>query len=57
MKFSSLVNRIAGEGVDAWHIQSAALAAAERGEDVIVLSVGDPDFATPESITESAVQA
>jgi arginine:pyruvate transaminase len=57
MKFSSLVNRIAGVGVDAWHIHSAALAAAERGEDVIVLSVGDPDFATPESITEAAVHA
>ena len=57
MKFSSLVNRIAGEGVDAWHIHSAALAAAERGEDVIVLSVGDPDFATPESITEAALRA
>jgi arginine:pyruvate transaminase len=57
MKFSSLVNRIAGEGVDAWHIHSAALSAAERGEDVIVLSVGDPDFATPEPITEAAVRA
>jgi arginine:pyruvate transaminase len=57
MKFSSLVDRIAGEGVDAWHIHYAALAAAERGEDVIVLSVGDPDFATPAPICEVAVQA
>jgi arginine:pyruvate transaminase len=57
MQFSSLVARIAGERVDAWKIHSAALAAAERGEDVIVLSVGDPDFATPEVITERAVQA
>ena len=51
------MQRIAGEGVDAWHIHSAALAAAERGEDVIVLSVGDPDFATPAAICEAAVQA
>ena len=57
MKFSSLVQRIDGEGVDAWHIHSAAQAAAERGEDVIVLSVGDPDFATPAPIVEAAVQA
>jgi arginine:pyruvate transaminase len=57
MKFSGLVQRIAGEGVDAWHIHSAALAAADRGEDVIVLSVGDPDFATPQSIAEAAVRA
>lgn len=57
MKFSNFVQRIAGEGVDAWHIHSAALAAAERGEDVIVLSVGDPDFPTPEPICEAAVRA
>lgn len=57
MKFSSLVQRIAGERVDAWKIHSAALEAAERGEDVIVLSVGDPDFATPQAITERAVRA
>lgn len=57
MRFSSLVERIGGERVDAWKIHSAAMAAAERGEDVIVLSVGDPDFATPLEITERAVQA
>lgn len=57
MKYSSLVKRIAGAGVEAWHIHSAALDAAARGEDVIVLSVGDPDFATPEVITEAAVRA
>jgi len=57
MHFSSLVHRIAGEAVDAWQIHSAALAAELRGEDVIILSVGDPDFSTPEQITEAAVQA
>jgi arginine:pyruvate transaminase len=57
MRFSSLVERIGGERVDAWKIHSAALEAAERGEDVIVLSVGDPDFATPAAITERAVTA
>ncbi|WP_018153125.1 pyridoxal phosphate-dependent aminotransferase [Leeia oryzae] len=57
MQFSNLVDRIAGERVDAWKIHSAALEAADRGEDVIILSVGDPDFATPAEITEAAVQA
>lgn len=57
MRFSSLVDRISGERVDAWKIHSAALEAAERGEDVIILSVGDPDFATPSVITERAVEA
>ena len=57
MHYSHLVTRIAGEAVDAWHIHFEAQAAQQRGEDVIVLSVGDPDFATPECITEAAVQA
>jgi len=57
MQYSSLVQRIGGRGVDAWKIHSEASAAAERGEDVIVLSVGDPDFATPADITQAAVDA
>jgi len=57
MKFSSLVQRISGDSVDAWQIHSAALQAQDRGEDVIVLSVGDPDFATPEPICEAAITA
>jgi len=57
MHFSSLVHHIAGEAVDAWQIHSAALAAEQRGEDVIILSVGDPDFSTPDNITEAAVKA
>ncbi|MCW3478621.1 aminotransferase class I/II-fold pyridoxal phosphate-dependent enzyme [Neisseriaceae bacterium JH1-16] len=56
-RYSSLVGRIGGKRTDAWNIHYAALDAVERGEDVIVLSVGDPDFATPSSITERAVEA
>lgn len=56
MQYSNLVQRIGG-GVDAWKIHSQALAAAARGEDVIVLSVGDPEFAAPASVTEAAVHA
>ncbi len=55
MKFSSLVNRVSGEGADAWLTHYEAIAARERGEDVIVLSVGDPDLDTPPSVVERAV--
>jgi len=57
MRFSPLVDRIAGHGVAAWDIHYAACEAQERGEDVILLSVGDPDFATPDFITEAAITA
>ena len=57
MKFSPFVERIAGQGVAAWDIHHAAFDAASQGEDVIILSVGDPDFATPPFITDAAVNA
>ncbi len=41
----------------AWEIHHVAQQALERGEDVIILSVGDPDFATPDIIVERAVSA
>jgi len=55
MKFSALVGRIAGEGADAWKTHYEARLAQERGEDVIVLSVGDPDLETPPAVLERAI--
>src|SRR5450631_456878 len=57
MQFSNLVNRIAGEGADAWEIHYAARAAQDSGEDVIILSVGDPDLDTPQPVLERAIEA
>jgi arginine:pyruvate transaminase len=57
MKFSSLTNRIKGGAADAWDLHNEAKQAQERGEDVIILSVGDPDFATPEPVIERAAKA
>jgi aspartate/methionine/tyrosine aminotransferase len=56
MKLSRLVERISGEGAEAWDIHVKAQRAADEGKDVIVLSVGDPDFPTPAPIIEKAVQ-
>lgn len=56
MNFSPLVNRIAGDGADAWITHYAAVAAHERGEDVIVLSVGDPLIDTPTPVVERAIE-
>jgi len=57
MRYSSLVDRMVGPGVAAWDIHYTAIAAQRAGRDVIVLSVGDPDFATPDFITDAAVSA
>lgn len=57
LKFSSLVERVADEGGDPWALHWQARHAAQRGEDVIVLSVGDPDLDTPKPVIERAVAA
>jgi arginine:pyruvate transaminase len=55
LKFSTLVERISGEGADAWVIHSEARRALDAGEDVILLSVGDPDLDTPSAVVERAI--
>ena len=55
VRFPALVKRIGGDGADAWVTHYEAVAARERGEDVIVLSVGDPDIETPAPIVERAI--
>ena len=55
MHYSSLVERIAGQGAEAWEIHSRAGERLSQGEDVILLSIGDPDFETPSEIIDRAV--
>ena len=55
MKYSALVERVRGEGAAAWLTHYEAAAARERGEDVIILSVGDPDLETPAAVIERAI--
>ena len=57
MRFSSLVDRVHSPGVAAWDIHNAAMTAQARGENVIVLSIGDPDFPTPEPIVRRTIAA
>lgn len=57
MKYSSRVEGLQGRRTSAWEIHRVAQQAAANGNDVIVLSVGDPDFATPAPIVERAIDA
>ncbi|ALM52444.1 pyridoxal phosphate-dependent aminotransferase [Halomonas huangheensis] len=54
MKVSQLTARIAGEGAAAWNIHYRAMARQQAGDDITVLSVGDPDFTTPARIMDAA---
>ena len=57
MRYSALTERVRGDAADAWDLHYEAKQARGRGEDVIVLSVGDPDFATPQGIVDKAFEA
>jgi aspartate/methionine/tyrosine aminotransferase len=56
MKFSPLVDRIKGESVAAWTIHGEAREAQLRGEDVIVLSIGDPELESPAPVLDRAIE-
>ena len=53
--FSNQAQRLARPGGDVWKVHYDALERQMNGEDIIVLSVGDPDFDTPEYIAAHVV--
>ena len=57
MRYSALTQRIAGDGAAAWQIHDRALEMREQGVDVLLLSIGDPDFDTPPPIVQAAVDS
>ncbi len=57
MRFSPLVDRIAGRGAGAWGVHMAAARMRDAGEDVIFLTVGDPDQAPPEAVIDATIDA
>ena len=57
LPYSSLTARLDTPGSDVWRIHDEAVLRQRAGEDVILLSVGDPDFPTPAYITEHTVAA
>ena len=57
MKFASIVNRLDTPAAYAWSIHDNARKRRDKGEDIILLSVGDPDFDTPRAITRAAVKS
>lgn len=57
MRFAHRTEALGGRGADAWKIHDRAEAMAASGRDVIFLSVGDPDFASPAPAVEKAVEA
>jgi arginine:pyruvate transaminase len=57
MRYSPLAERIAGMDRGAWDIHAEAVRRREAGEDIIFLTVGDPDQDPPDAVIEATVTA
>jgi arginine:pyruvate transaminase len=53
VRYATITTRLDGDGSRAWHVHDLAAERIERGEDVIALTIGDPDFVTPPAIVEA----
>ena len=53
--FSQMAQRLHSDESSGWNVHQRALEKQRHGEDVVLLSVGDPDFRTPEPIIDNAV--
>jgi len=56
LPLSDISRRLAKPGSDMWAVHYDALARKQAGEDIILLSVGDPDFDTPAYISDYVIQ-
>lgn len=57
MRFADRTRRLGGESADTWIVHDRAVERLHRGDDIYLLSIGDPDFETPAPIRQAAVQA
>ena len=57
MRYSPLVQRITGRGAAAWDTHIEARRRQEEGEDIIFLTVGDPDQDPPAQVVEATMAA
>jgi arginine:pyruvate transaminase len=58
MYYSSLVDRISGESVEVWAIHYEARARQNRGEEILILSIGEEsDESTPNTIQQTPINS
>ncbi len=57
MKTTSITERLAGLGGAKWDLHLTARERLERGEDIIEMTIGEPDVPLPEPLAESAITA
>lgn len=54
-RYAKITERLSEDDDHVWAVHERALAMQRDGRDIILLSVGDPDFRTPEPIVDNAI--
>jgi arginine:pyruvate transaminase len=57
MKYADVVHRLQGQGYGGWSVHGKARQLIAQGADIILLTIGDPDFDTPAPIVNAAVHS
>lgn len=57
MRFSSVTERLAGQGGAKWQVHFRAAEMAAQGRDVIRLTIGEPDVPAPDALQQAATDA
>jgi arginine:pyruvate transaminase len=57
MRYAPITDRLAGLGSDKWTLNAAAQARRARGQEVINLTIGEPDIPTPPDLIAAAARA
>lgn len=57
MRYAAITERLAGLGSDKWALHIAAIRRRQAGKPVLNLTIGEPDVATPDYLTEAAATA
>ncbi len=57
MKFAPITDRLAGLGAAKWAVHAEGLRRAVLGEEIILLSIGEPDLPPPASVINKAASA
>lgn len=57
MKTTSITHRLADLGGAKWDLHTAARDRSDRGEDIVEMTIGEPDVALPEPLARAATRA
>ena len=57
MRYASLTSRLHGEGSRVWAVHERGYELQAEGRDIILLSIGEPDFAAPAPIVDALVDS